>query len=78
MAGDQLQTGERHRDIAALTPGLPMKPFTAGLYAIAAMVLTLELVSAATGDGWPESWLTLSGKPYQLTGISHPTEWFHE
>lgn len=55
-----------------------MKPFVAGLIAIAAMILSLELLAAATGDDRREAGIALTGSLHEFPGISYPEEWYPE
>lgn len=55
-----------------------MKPFLAGLFAIGAMVLSLEFVAAATREYRPEAHLTPTGNLSDLTSINYPAAWIPE
>jgi hypothetical protein len=52
-----------------------MKPFRAGLLAIGAMVLTLELLPAMADNPCGPSQSTLTGSMLDMPGITYPTEW---
>jgi len=55
-----------------------VRPFVAGLIAIAAMVLSLELVTAASGGHRRDPGLTPDGDFRDFPGISYSQVWYRE